>query len=56
MSQPDLSSAKPPRGVLVKKQPTNVYTVMLMVSLLAMIIGCVFLGLELAEYGGLGKG
>lgn len=55
MSQPDLSSAKP-RGVLVKKQPTNVYTVMLMIALLAMIIGCIFLGLELAEYGGLGKG
>lgn len=51
MSQPDLSSASPPRGVIVKKPKTNIYTVMLMIALVAMIMACIFLGLEFNRYG-----
>ena len=52
MSQPDLSSANPPRGVVVQKPKTNIYTVMLMIALFAMIMACIFLYLELGQYGG----
>lgn len=54
MSQPDLSSVSPPRGVLVQKPKTSVYTVMLIVSLVAMVIGCIFLVLEIQRFGGFG--
>ena len=50
MSQPDLSSANPPRGVIVNKPKTSVYTVMLIISLVAMLTACLFLYLEYAEY------
>ena len=50
MSQLDLKSAK--GGVLVHKPRSNVYTVMLVLALLAIIVGCVFLWLELQTYEG----
>lgn len=53
MSQPDLSSANPP-GVLVQKPKTSIYTMLLLVALLALLLGCLFLFLEINQYGGLG--
>lgn len=51
MSQPSSELAEDqPRGVIVDKPKTNVYTMMLLIALLAMIIGCIFLYLEWAEY------
>lgn len=53
MSQLDSNSAEPdlaPRGVLVQKPKTNIYTVMLIVAFVAMLLGCLFLYLEYAEY------
>jgi hypothetical protein len=45
MAQPS-STAGPYR-----KPSANLYTVLLIVALLALIIGCIFLYLEVAEYG-----
>lgn len=55
MSQPESSlddapEMAPARGVIIKKPATSVYTVMLIVATLAMTIGCIFMGLELARY------
>lgn len=53
MSQLDSSSADPieaPRGVLVQKPKTNIYTVLLIIAFVAMCIGCLFLYLEWANY------
>ena len=36
------------------QSPWNVYTVMLILSLLALLIACLCLWLEIGEYGGLG--
>jgi hypothetical protein len=53
MSQPNLESVSIP-SVLSKKPQLNVYTVMLIVSLISLILACLFLYLELREYGGWG--
>jgi hypothetical protein len=53
MSQPNLESASTP-SVLSKKPQLNVYTVMLIVSLISLLLACLFLYLELREYGGWG--
>lgn len=59
MSQLDSTSASPSmgpgsmapaRGVLVKKPPTSIYTVLLILATTAMAIGCLFLALERAKY------
>ena len=55
MSQPesnldDAPEMAPVRGVIVKKPPTSVFTVMLIVATIAMTIGCIFLALELTRY------
>lgn len=34
-----------------QKQPLNVYTVMLIISLMSLVIGCVMLWMELTNYG-----
>ena len=53
MSQPNLPSASPP--TVLKKQPQlTVYTVMLIVSLISLMLACLFLYLEMHEYGGFG--
>ncbi|MCH7753275.1 MAG: hypothetical protein IH898_14130, partial [Planctomycetes bacterium] len=54
MSQPDLESVSPP-SVLAKKPQLNVYTVMLIVALLSLMLACLFLWLEISEYGGWGS-
>jgi hypothetical protein len=38
----------------VKKPQMNVYTVMLIVALLSLLLACLFLYLEIREYGGWG--
>lgn len=53
MSQPNLPSASAP--TVLKKQPQlTVYTVMLIVSLISLMFACLFLYLEMREYGGFG--
>ena len=54
MSQPDLESVSTPPSVLSKKPQMNVYTVMLIVALLSLMLACLFLYLEIREYGGFG--
>ena len=50
MSLPDLSSDRP-RGVLVRKPQTTIYTVLLLIALVAIVLSCLLLVLELAQYG-----
>jgi hypothetical protein len=38
------------RGVIVEKPKANIYTVMLILSLVAILIGCLCLYLEMKEY------
>ena len=54
MSQPDLESVSPP-SARAKKPQLNVYTVMLIVALLSLMLACLFLWLEIREYGGWGS-
>lgn len=42
-------------GVTVRKPRTNVYTMMLILSLMAIIMACVLLCFELNDYGGFSK-
>lgn len=48
MSLPDLTSA--PGGIVVQKPKADVYTWLLLVALIAIIIACTFLGMELKRY------
>ena len=50
MSLPE-SSFEPPRGVLVPKPRTTIYTVLLGIAALALLIGCAMLALEFLRYG-----
>ena len=52
MSQPDSRSTEP-AGVLVPKPKSNVYTALLGIALAAIMLGCLFLVLEITEYGAL---
>lgn len=38
-------------GVVVQKPKTNVYTMMLILSLIAIVTACILLWLELSTYG-----
>ncbi len=49
MSQPDSRSTRP-TGILVRKPTTSIYTVLLGVALAALMIGCLFLLLEIQQY------
>lgn len=53
MSQPSLESASVP-SVINKKGVLDVYTVMLIVALVSLLMACLFLWLEIGEYGGFG--
>jgi nicotinamide riboside transporter PnuC len=44
--QPDATQ----RGVVVEKPKANIYTMLLILSLLAIIVGCICLGLEMKAY------
>ncbi len=52
MSQPSFESVSP--TVLTKKSAWNIYTVMLLLALLCLLLGMIFLYLEIREYGGFG--
>ena len=51
MSLPELNSEDQPRGILVRRQKSTIYTVLLLIVLLALVIGCVMMVLEWAQYG-----
>ncbi len=53
MSQPSFESVSMP-SVINKKPVLDVYTVMLIVALVSLLMGCLFLWLEIKEYGGWG--
>ncbi len=53
MSQPNLESASAP-SVITKKPLLNIYTVLLIIALVSLLMGCLFLYLEIREYGGIG--
>jgi hypothetical protein len=53
MSQPSFESVSSPT-VLKKKSALNIYTVLLIIALVSLLLGCVFLWLEISEYGGFG--
>lgn len=52
MSQLDSTSTSPmpSRGGLVKKPPTSIYTVLMILATISMSLGCLFLALEFAKY------
>ena len=54
MSQPSLESASVAPSIINKKPVLDVYTVMLIVALVSLLMGCLFLYLEIKEYGGFG--
>jgi hypothetical protein len=47
------STSDPPRGVLVRKPKTSIYTVLLGIAVGALTIGCMALALEVMRYGSL---
>jgi hypothetical protein len=49
VSQPEFDPIVP--GITQRKQRANIYTVLLIVSLVALLAGCLFLWLEINEYG-----
>jgi hypothetical protein len=51
VSQPDSKSTRP-AGILVRKPSSTVYTALLGIALLALVVGCLILNLELVTYGG----
>ncbi len=50
MSLPDSSSERP-QGVLVRRPRTSIYTVLLMIALMAILFSCLLLVIEMAQYG-----
>ncbi len=50
MSLPDSSSERP-QGVLVRRPRTSIYTVLLMIALVAIMFSCLLLVIEMAQYG-----
>jgi hypothetical protein len=51
MSLPDSKLADAARGVVVEKPKANIYTVLLVLSFAAIVIGCLCLMGEMAQYG-----
>jgi hypothetical protein len=50
VSLPD-SSSDEPRGVLVRRQKSSIYTIMLLIAVIALAISCLVMVLEWAQYG-----
>jgi hypothetical protein len=50
VSLPD-SSYERPQGVLVRRPKTSIYTVLLLIALVAIVIGCLLMVIEMAQYG-----
>lgn len=53
MSQPSFEQASVPT-VLTKKSAWNIYTVLLLIALIALLVCNIMLYLEIKEYGGFG--
>lgn len=51
---PKSRKVKAPAGP-VRKLPTNVYTVMLLISFLSMLLATIMMFIELSSYGGIGS-
>lgn len=51
MSLPESNSDDQPRGILVRRQKTTIYTALLLIVLLALVVSCVMLILEWSQYG-----
>lgn len=49
MSQPESNSDRP-RGVLVRKPQTSVYTVLLFIALMALVISSAIMAWEMLQY------
>jgi hypothetical protein len=49
VSQPDSKSTRP-TGILVRKPSTSIYTVLLGVAAAGLMLGCLFLLLEIQQY------
>jgi hypothetical protein len=49
VSLPDSSSERP-QGILVRRPRTSIYTVLLLVALVALAFSCLLLVLEMAQY------
>lgn len=47
------STSAEPAGILVRKPKTSLFTVLLGIAALAIAIGCLFLILEISQYGAL---
>ncbi len=53
MAQPDFSM--PPMGGAAGRKPkTSIYTLLLLVALIALLVGCLFMWLEIKRFGGFG--
>lgn len=50
MSLPE-SSSDEPRGVLVRRQKSSIYTTMLLIAVIALAVSCLVMVLEWAQYG-----
>jgi hypothetical protein len=50
VSLPELSSDEP-RGVLVRRQRSSIYTILLLIALLGLVFGCLMMILEWWQYG-----
>jgi len=50
MSLADLNQPEPSRGQVFLKQSANIYTMLLILSFLAVAIGCFFMFLEMKSY------
>ena len=55
MSQPSFESASPAPTVLTKKSAWNIYTALLLISLVALMLASLFFYLEIRQYGGFGN-
>jgi hypothetical protein len=52
MAQPDFTM--PPVGGAIRKPKTSIYTLLLLIALVALLTGCLFLWLEIKRFGGFG--
>jgi hypothetical protein len=52
MAQPEFTM--PPMGGAVRKPKTSIYTMLLVIALVALLVGCLFLYLEIRRFGGFG--
>jgi hypothetical protein len=50
-SSSPIASASEPRGVLVRRQKTKIYSVLLLIAVVALAFGCLMMVLEWLEYG-----